>query len=389
MLKLKISISVITVISKLYSLYIKNLIRLNFIIQDKYPLFYNGLIVLYLEYCCIFKGKLSEYHLYLFLVLGFFSNDSDYFDWFVIMLLSNKIGYCLRNSHFNIKYPKLSCFILYINNMIYLLSITMCINILFNNILLPFFTKILTIVNGFWKGFVNMMGSSSKGDSAGNSTPPTPNSNPNPNSGGSSNVINASSRKKSDKKNRKEQIKEFKKSASQSELETRDAYAAFKKAVHAFYVVEQKRIVIRKELGGFLLTDYKEYLSSSDQDKLDKIVNTEIPKFEFHADDNVHEYWKNKKMSNNASWKQFVSIIQIFESNAKNIQTQLGGKKSVRSTAFIDHLNKCKETFASSHRKKDSIIKEQLSTSYKTDKLFKDNGLTLEMLAKMEGALDK
>jgi hypothetical protein len=80
MLKLKISISVITVISKLYSLYIKNLIRLNFIIQDKYPLFYNGLIVLYLEYCCIFKGKLSEYHLYLFLVLGFFSNDSDYFD---------------------------------------------------------------------------------------------------------------------------------------------------------------------------------------------------------------------------------------------------------------------------------------------------------------------
>jgi hypothetical protein len=155
------------------------------------------------------------------------------------MLLSNKIDYYLRNSHFNIKYPKLSNFILYINNIIYLLSITMCINILFNNMLLPFFTKIFTIVKGFWNGFVHMM-SSSKGNSAGNSTPPTPNSNPNPNSGGNSNVIKASSRKKSDKNNKKEIIKEFEKSATQSEIETRDAYAKLKKGIRTFYRVEQK-----------------------------------------------------------------------------------------------------------------------------------------------------
>jgi hypothetical protein len=116
----------------------------------------------------------------------------------------------------------------------------MCINILFNNMLLPFFTKILTIVKGFWNGFVHMMGSSSKGGSAGNSTPPTPNSNPNPNSGGSSNVINASSKKKSDKKNREERVKEFEKSASPSLIEARDAYNAFKKGVSDFYRVDQK-----------------------------------------------------------------------------------------------------------------------------------------------------
>jgi hypothetical protein len=77
--------------------------------------------------------------------------------------------------------------------------------------------------------------------------------------------------------------------------------------------------------------------------------------------------------------------MQIFESNAKNIQTQLGGKKSVESRVFIDHLTRCKETFARDHRERDSIIREQLSTSNKTDKLFKDHGLTLEMLVKAEG----
>jgi hypothetical protein len=62
-----------------------------------------------------------------------------------------------------------------------------------------------------------------------------------------------------------------------------------------------------------------------------------------------------------------------------------GGKKSVESTVFIDQLTRCKEAFASAHRERDSIIREQLSTFNKTDKLFKDNGLTSGMLAKLEG----
>lgn len=376
----KITSLIVTTITKWYSLFSKTIISLIFIIQHKYPLFYSCFIVLYSEYYSMLNGNLSKSHIYLFLILGFYCSNADYFYWFIVMLLSNKIGCYLPNSSFNHQYPKTTNFVTYIVNIIYLLSITMCINIIFNYMILPCFSKILSMVKGFWNGFVNMMGQGSQGEESGNNNPHTPNQNPNPNRNPKNVMV-------SSKKKGKQKVKDSDEFRPQAHLDTRDAYIEYLKAVDAFYLEEKKNFNDKVFRLGYLMNDYSKYLSPLDKDKLNDIINTETPKFKFHANDDVHEFWKNKRMTNKAGWEQTSSIFRIFEANSKSIQTQLGGKTSGSSTAFRNELETCKLAYSSSFKNKESIIKTQLASSRKTDKLFKDNGVSLAMLLEKKGIL--
>jgi len=136
----------------LYILTINIYHRFNCIViklEKKFPLLFSIIYIFYVEYINIIRGKLTLYHLKLFIVLGLFINDSNYFLWVLLMLLSKYMrdSIVVFTKKYNIKDIKLlntsmSMIIIGFFNAIYLVSLYSCLTIICDTLILPLFKKV-------------------------------------------------------------------------------------------------------------------------------------------------------------------------------------------------------------------------------------------------------
>ena len=123
---------------------------------------------------------------------------------------------------------------------------------------------------------------------------------------------------------------------------------------------------------------YDPHLSKQDSEMLIKILLTKVDTSAEVPD--IHEYWKAKRRVNNDYYKKSNEMIQVFETNSKAIQEKLGGKKDIRSEYFRKDLQTVKKIYSDIHKQKEAIIKKQLGKSYNTDKLLKQNGISIDSI---------
>lgn len=99
-------------------------------------------MALYNEYYPIVLGNLHCKHIFMFLLLGFYINDVEYFYWIIVMALCSRAEVYVVN-HLADKYPYLYRLFVYLINLIYLVCLTMCINFILDSIFLPLFKKFI------------------------------------------------------------------------------------------------------------------------------------------------------------------------------------------------------------------------------------------------------
>lgn len=342
--------------------------QLLFMLCNKYSLLYSIFVFLRLEYLNLLNGNIRYIHLKLFLFIGFYCNSVDYYYWLIIMLLSNCIKELIQTSGVCQEYTKLCNSLVYISKIIYLLSLTMCINSILDIVIFPLLKTLISVIKHMFDSILNMMGFNK-----GESSRVNDNKNPNPNPG-----------PKKDSELFATDSDEKRKNSPASELERlKNAFTEFKKGNVEFMEIENRNKINKIDHLVDLCRDYDKYLTKEDKVALYKLMSSEIKKFNFDQSESIHEFWKMKKESNKEGWDKIVGITDIFQRNSKQIQEQLGGKKSDRSITFRSELEKFKTTYAKSYKEKESVVKAQLAKSRQTDNLLQEYGMTFSTLVKV------
>lgn len=125
------------------------------------------------------------------------------------------------------------------------------------------------------------------------------------------------------------------------------------------------------------LTDYSKHLPDHDKIEYERLLSRKFPDFEIDRDVSVQDYWLKKRESNNANWDFLVSLIKLWERNSKEIQVNLGGKKSSASKIFVKDLNNFKTLWSRSHKEKEAVIRSQLGEANQFEKLLREKGMRL------------
>ena len=199
-----------SLIVKLINLYYKVtnflLSRVITIAKIRYPLLYKIFMVLYFEYSAIFTGNLHNRHVYIFLFLGYYTNNMEEYCYLVIVMSLCPIAQTYTDNYLASKYSYLTWFITYLIKIVYLLCLTMTINLIFDSIILPSVNKFIIALKGVFNGILKMAGPDKgnldTGESSGNSPTPNPKK--------PSNISISDSKEDEDRKSEKSRNKELK-----------------------------------------------------------------------------------------------------------------------------------------------------------------------------------
>jgi hypothetical protein len=314
----------------------------------KYPLVYNIFMALYYGYIQIVTGNLHSKHICMFLFLGFYIDSEDYFYWVLMMGLCAEAERYILN-HIAPKYPNLSRFIVYLIKIVYVVSLTVCVDSISTNIILPIYNKFIITLKKLFDSILKMSSNNSNTpntDGPGNNNP-TPNPNPNPNP--KSEYTIGSSKSKSDKKNK--------------DLEKDNTYGQnydnFMGAIES--ITECKPYTNRTHNMPAILNKYREYLPTEDKVNLNDLLNKQSHKVRWNKETTVKEYWQKMFEVQKVNFKQKEDIINIFYRNSKMIQSEyLGGKTSYRTQEFKRELHIYHDRSLKDYSFKKSIILEQI-----------------------------
>lgn len=327
--------------------------------EKKYPLLYSILFYLYSEYLAILEGSPSRNTLSL---IGLFVII--YAEWsniagFVILLLNSAFKeHLIKDVEFKKNHPFTFKILLSITSFINTVLVFYYFNIIFINVIKPFLLWI-------WDGILSMAGNGKRHINTGKL--PSESRNKPPQKPSSSSFVH------SDKKEEEEEYKNYKEL-----LLTK--FRNFGKANEEFNSAD-KDIGLDWEVSvRDLINDYSKYLSEADNKKLQTILDRKLPKFELSNDDTVHQFWLNKRASNAPGWHKTRDVLDIFISNSKKIQNELGGKSSAKSSFFRKETESFKNMWARPYKAKESIIKRELELSRSFDKLLKENNLSIKVL---------
>ena len=324
--------------------------------KDKLPILYSITLYIYITYLDITRGNLSNKHICSFLLLGFYIGDVNYLYCVIVMVLASRMKTLIYTSYIKYNYPNVLCFLSFLLDIIFLLSLTMCIQYVTYSILWPFFKKIILTLSRVWDGILNMMGSGGEpSEFNGKNTP-----SPNPKKDGNI-VFSDSDEKKKDK------LISYTKDFTDANIKINDIESN----------VDKDTLCSPLDL----YRDYAEYLPEEDKEKLIQIANRKKFVFEFGPEDTVQDFWKMKRKGIQSGWENINTYIQVFEKNSKNIQIKLGGDKSYPSFLFRKDFNKFKEGWSANKKMKESIVKEQLSNASLFEKsLRKENSSLYRMI---------
>lgn len=325
-------------------------------LRMEYPLVYTIICGLKQEYFKIISGNIASIHVQLLFSAGFFCSNGYYFYWLTIMVFTLNLKSWMVTNNIHKKSPLIHNSLLYILDIVYLLSLSMCINSILDSIILPFFRTSIAILKKIWDGILNMMGFK-KGESSNKNNNPSPNPKKDPD------IPFTGSDDKS-----KDKSKSGKLSNTVSE---------FAEANFDFACVEGANFKDKTTKFLDIQRDYSGYLSEDAKKELNQLSAKEIYKFTLNDGDGIHEFWKNKKKSNKAGWDHFLAVLKVFEANSKSIQEKLGGKKSERSLYFRKEVDICKTVYSRAYKEKEAIIKKQLANSREMDKILAENGLNV------------
>ena len=182
------------------------LARVITIAKIRYPLLYMIFMVLYSEYSAIFSGNFHNRHVYILLFLGYYADNLEQFCSLALVMSLCCIARKYNDNHLASKYPYLTMFIDYLIKIVYLLCLTMTINLIFESIILPLVNKLIIALKGVFNGILKMAGPDKgnldTGKSSGNS--------PTPNPKNTSNVSISDSKKNEDRESKKSRNKELK-----------------------------------------------------------------------------------------------------------------------------------------------------------------------------------
>jgi hypothetical protein len=315
------------------------------IAKTRYPLVYDIFMVLHYEYVQIVTGNLHSKHIYMFLFLGFYIDNVDYLYWVIVMALCPKVERYVSNylspNHY------LSRFIVYLIKIVYVLSLTMCVNSILTSIILPIYSKIIISLKEMFEGILKMAGNDKNNPNTGGpgNNNPTPNPNPNP----KSDYTIGSSKSESNKK----------KKDLEKDYTYEQNYDNFLRAVDN--ITEYKAYNNRTFNMPRILENYREYLSTQDKIDLNDLLNKKSHKVRWSEKTTVKEYWEKMLEVQKVNFKQKEDIINIFYKNSKMIQTQhLGGKGNYKSKEFKKELKIFHDRALQDYSVKKSIVLEQI-----------------------------
>jgi hypothetical protein len=152
------------------------------IVKIRYTVVYYLFMALYHEYLQIVRGNLNSKHICMFLLLGFYVDNRDYFYWVIIMALSSRAElYVLK--HLASSYPYLSRFFAYLLRILFAVSLAICVDCILTSIILPIFHKFILSLKEKYSGILKMAGGSPKITDTGGSGNNDPTPNPKANEG--------------------------------------------------------------------------------------------------------------------------------------------------------------------------------------------------------------
>lgn len=397
-------------VTSIYTTFLRKALRY---LNKNYPSVLKIFIILYTEYSKVLEGRLENYHVKLFILIGILLKSTTYFYWLLMMLLakqlkdyfSNNRDYFLSYKLF-MKYPFLFDTIISLFSCIYLLSLYMCMDICYEGLIFPIVNKIKIFITNMKTIILKMSG---WGWGSNNNPNPSPSPNPAPNPAPNPDPSNPSVSNDTPKKHKHKDIKKMKHDPNFKEIhrlskeEFKERNKLSKEQGDLLDVgleLEKMRRMCNKlcKMAKNPYADYKlNRMYVAFNDKYFKLLpkdakNQASALFElsnkraaegtnFDSAPNVQTYWQYVRKDSKAIYKEFGSIFKIYEDHSKKIKNDsLGKPDSEKSKMFNQELQQLKDEFARVYREKDAFMKRQLEKSVKWDAMMKEHGITMQNL---------
>jgi hypothetical protein len=353
---------------------------ISFIAKVRYPLVYNIYLSLKNEYICIIKGNdLKFKHIQLFIALGLLVGSVDYFYWVLVMVFSSRTKTYMYIRGLDIKFPLVWRFSCYLLDIIYALSLAICMGHIVNVLILPLIKKLIIFLKNIFNGILYMSGSDKNDPSIGGSDRKNPTPEPeNPTD------IGFPKENKNKGKDNKKKIHPF--FGAQKENRILEDDNSFKANYDNFFGAIGK-LNKKGDYGNKvynlpkIMDKYRDYLSQTDKMELNDLVNKLPSGGEAPIDITVKEFWEKRLDANGSHWVDRQQIINIFYKNSKSIQiNHLGGKKSLESKEFKQELELFYNQIRGDYDFKKSVILEQIKRNDSFQEQLKSMGWTVHKI---------
>jgi hypothetical protein len=207
----------------------------------------------------------------MFLLLGFYVDNADYFYWVIIMALSSRAElYVLK--HLFPSYPYLSRFFGYLLKILFAVSLAMCVDCILTSIILPIFHKFILSLKEKYSGILKMAGGNPKITNTGGAGNNDPTPNPKPKD-------NYTGYPKDDEK-KKRNLEEY-----YTYEQNYDNFLGKIESMQNYKEYNNRTFNMPR-----ILENYREYLSSEDKSKLNDLLNKKSHKIPWSEKTTVKEY---------------------------------------------------------------------------------------------------